>query len=254
MNTVWGNPCFWQANRKLGSRYCSIVGDFNGWSPTENCAKEGHYGHDDFGYWFVILEDILRIGADEDEYYFQEYNYTDDYDQGDNGVDVEEILKRIDDEYWEPGEDRFTKSRFEVAAKLYEQMFGPNGPQSEEELGEMPDAETRYKEWKEQHKDDPPSNLPPLDVIDDGKEHDFTDIIVDPVWREKFRKKKPPTPYWIEMRKGRKEWLKKYIPAIPHGTKYRVYFNTPGGALERVPAWATYVLPGNLYLLSSKGR
>lgn len=127
-------------------------------------------------------------------------------------------------------------------------MFGPNGPQSEEELGEMPDAETRYKEWKELHKDDPPSNLPPFDVIDDGKEHDVTGIIVDPVWREKFRKKKAPPPYWIEMRKGRKEWLKKYIPAIPHGTKYRVYFNTPGGALERVPAWATYVLPGNLYL------
>jgi hypothetical protein len=38
--------------------------------------------------------------------------------------------------------------------------------------------------------------------------------------------------------------LKKYTPAIPHGSKYRVYFNTPSGPLERVPAWSTYVQPG----------
>ncbi|XP_058101264.1 1,4-alpha-glucan-branching enzyme 3, chloroplastic/amyloplastic isoform X2 [Magnolia sinica] len=225
-----------------GARYCSLVGDFNGWSPTENCAREGHFGRDDFGYWLIILEDKLRDGEQADEYYFQEYNYMDDYDKGDNGVSVDEILKRMN-EYWEPGEDRFLKSRFEVPSKLYEEMFGPNGPQTEEELGEIADPETRYKAWKESHKDDPVSNLPPFDVIDNGKEYDIFNVVDDPVWRAKFRAKKPPIAYWIEMRKGRKAWLEKYIPAISHGSRYRVYFNTPGGPLERVPAWATYVLP-----------
>ncbi|KAK1298114.1 hypothetical protein QJS10_CPB14g00584 [Acorus calamus] len=223
-----------------GARYCSVVGDFNGWSPTENSAREGYFGRDDYGYWLIILEDKLRDGEEADKYYFQQYNYVDDYDKGDH-VDVEELLKKIDDEYWEPGEDRFRKSRFEVVAKLYEQMFGPNGPQTEEELDDIPDAETRYKAWKEAHKDDPPSNLPPFDVIDNGKEYDVFNVVDDPVWRAKFRLKKPPIAYWLEMRKGRKAWLKKYIPAISHGSRYRVYFNTPNGPLERVPAWATYV-------------
>ncbi|GLT57511.1 hypothetical protein SLA2020_304790 [Shorea laevis] len=225
-----------------GARYCSLVGDFNEWSPTENAAREGHFGHDDYGYWFIILEDKLREGEKPDELYFQQYNYVDDYDKGDS-VTIEEVLKRADDEYWEPGEDRFIKNRFELPAKLYEQLFGPNGPQTIEELGEIPDPETRYKAWKEQHKDDPPTNLPPFDVIDDGKDHDIFDVVADPVWQEKFRAKKPPLPYWIETRKGRKAWLKKYTPGIPHGSKYRVYFNTTDGPLERVPAWATYVQP-----------
>ncbi|KAJ4981325.1 hypothetical protein NE237_032162 [Protea cynaroides] len=226
-----------------GARYCALVGDFNGWSPTENGAREGHFGRDDYGYWFIIIEDKLREGETPDEFYFQQYNYMDDYDKGDSGVTIEEIVRKMNDEYWEPGEDRFLKSRFEIPAKLYEQIFGPNGPQTEEELEEIPDAETRYKEWKEKHKDDPPSNLPPFDVIDDGKEHDIYDVINDPVWREKFRAKKPPLAYWLETRKGRKAWLKKYKPGIPHGSRYRVYFNTPGGPLERIPAWATYVFP-----------
>lgn len=226
-----------------GARYCSLVGDFNGWSPTENCAREGHFGHDDYGYWFIVLEDKLKEGEKPDELYFQQYNYVDDYDKGDSGVTIEEIIKRMEDEYWEPGEDRFINSRYEKAAKLYEQIFGPNGPQTEDELEELADAETRYKAWKEQHKDDPPSNLPPFDVIDNGKEYDIFNIVDDPVWREKIRAKKPPLAYWLETRKGRKAWLKKYFPGIPHGSKYRVYFNTPGGPLERVPAWATYVIP-----------
>ncbi|XP_077228147.1 alpha amylase family protein isoform X2 [Tasmannia lanceolata] len=225
-----------------GARYCSLVGDFNRWSSTENSAREGHFGRDDFGYWLIKIEDKLRDGEPRDEYYFQEYNYVDDYDKGDN-VTVEEILKKTNDEYWEPGEDRFLKSRFEVPAKLYEELFGPNGPQTEEELGELPDAETRYKAWKETHKDDPGNNLPPFDVIDKGKKYDIFNVVDDPVWREKFRAKKPPLAYWIETRKGRKAWLKKYTPAISHASKYRVYFNTPSGPLERVPAWATYVLP-----------
>ncbi|XP_011097853.1 1,4-alpha-glucan-branching enzyme 3, chloroplastic/amyloplastic [Sesamum indicum] len=226
-----------------GARYCSLVGDFNGWSPTENSAREGHFGHDDYGYWFIILEDKLREGEEPDQVYFQQYNYVDEYDKGDSGVTIEEIFKKANDEYWEPGEDRFIKSRYELAAKLYEQIFGPNGPQTEEELEEILDPETRYKAWKEKHKDDPPSNLPPCDVIDDGKEHDEFEVVTDPVWQEKFRSKKPPIAYWLETRKGRKAWLKKYRPGIPHGSKYRVYFNTPAGPLERVPAWATYVIP-----------
>ncbi|XP_027062308.1 1,4-alpha-glucan-branching enzyme 3, chloroplastic/amyloplastic isoform X1 [Coffea eugenioides] len=227
-----------------GARYCAIVGDFNGWSPTENCAREGHFGHDDYGYWFIILEDKLREGEEPDEFYFQQYNYVDDYDKGDSGVTVEEMFKKANDEYWEPGEDRFIKSRYEAVAKLYEQIFGPNGPQTEEELEEIADPETRYKAWKAQHRDDPPSNLPSTHVIDTGmKEYDVFNIIDDPVWLEKFRAKSPPIAYWLETRKGRKAWLKKYMPGIPHGSKYRVYFNTPTGPLERVPAWATYVVP-----------
>ncbi|EXB63288.1 1,4-alpha-glucan-branching enzyme 3 [Morus notabilis] len=226
-----------------GARYCALVGDFNGWSQTDNAAREGHLGHDDYGYWFIILEDKLREGENPDELYFQQYNYVEDYDKGDSGVPIEEIFKKANDEYWEPGEDRFLNHRFEVPAKLYEQIFGPNGPQTLEELGEIPDAETRYKEWKEQHKDDPPSNSPCYDVIDNGKEYDIFNVVVDPVSREKFKSKKPPLAYWFETRKGRKAWLKKYTPGIPHGSKYRVYFNTPNGPLERVPAWATYVQP-----------
>ncbi|KAJ9551357.1 hypothetical protein OSB04_015402 [Centaurea solstitialis] len=226
-----------------GARYCAVVGDFNDWSPTENCAREGHFGHDDYGYWFVILEDKLRDGEEPDELYFQQYNYVDDYDKGDSGVTAEEIFKKANDEYWEPGEDRFIKSRFEIVAKLYEEIFGPNGPQTEEELEDIPDARTRYEMWKKEGKDDRPGNLPAYDVIDDGKEYDIFRVIDDPVSRAKFRAKKPPIAYWLETRKGRKAWMEKYIPAIPHGSKYRVYLNTPSGPLERIPAWATYVNP-----------
>ncbi|KAK2639792.1 hypothetical protein Ddye_027587 [Dipteronia dyeriana] len=226
-----------------GARYCALVGDFNGWSPTENCAREGHFGHDDYGYWFISLEDKLREGEKPDELYFQQYNYVDDYDKGDSGVTIEEIFKKANDEYWEPEENEMVKNRFELPAKLYEELFGPNGPQTIEELGEIPDAETRYKAWKEQHKDDPPSSLPPLDIIDNGKVYDIFNIPSDPAWREKFRSKEAPIAYWLEMRKGRNAWRKKYTPAIPHGSKYRVYFSTPDGPLERVPAWATYVQP-----------
>ncbi|KAF0895029.1 hypothetical protein E2562_005015 [Oryza meyeriana var. granulata] len=226
-----------------GARYCSLVGDFNQWSATENCAREGHLGHDDFGYWTIILEDKLREGQEPDEYYFQEYNYVDDYDKGDNGVDVEELISRMNEEYWEPGEVRSQKSRLEVVAKLYEQMFGPNGPQTEEELGDIPDAETRYNEWKALQKDDSASSLPCYDFIDNGQEFDIFSVVTDRVSFEKFQGKSPPLAYWVEMRKGRKAWMEKYVPAISHKDKYRVYFNTPDGALERIPAWATYVLP-----------
>ncbi|KAM7251117.1 hypothetical protein ACFE04_023000 [Oxalis oulophora] len=237
-----------------GARYCAVVGDFNEWSPTQDCAKEGHFGRDDYGYWFVIIEDIVKEGEEPDELYFQQYNYIDDYDKGDDNVSIQEIFKKANDNYWEPGEDRWVNDRFKIPAKLYEQWFGPNSPQTMEELEAMPlkDAETRYKEWKEQHKDDPPSHLPPYDVMDNGKEYDVFNVASDPVWRQKVLAKAPPIPYWLETRKGRKAWMKKYIPGVPHGAKYRVYFNTPDGPLERVPAWATYVKPdadGNSYAI-----
>ena len=82
-------------------------------------------------------------GEEPDEYYFQQYNYVDDYDKGDNGITMEEMFKKANDEYWEPGENRFIKSHYEVAAKLYEQIFGPNGPQTKEELEEIADLGTR---------------------------------------------------------------------------------------------------------------
>ncbi|XP_061363910.1 1,4-alpha-glucan-branching enzyme 3, chloroplastic/amyloplastic [Gastrolobium bilobum] len=220
-----------------GARYCAIIGDFNGWSPTENCAGERYFGYDDYGYWFIILQDKLREGEEPDKLYFQQYNYVDDYDKGDSGVTMEELIKKSNDEYWQPGEDRYLKNRLEGPVKLYEQIFGPNGPQTLEELEDIPDAETRYKAWAAEHGHSRHA------VIDRGKEYDIYSVIVDPEWREKIRALKPPVAYWFETRKGRKAWLKKYIPGIPHGSKYRVYFNTPSGPLERVPAWATYVQP-----------
>ncbi|KAH9622869.1 hypothetical protein KSS87_007872 [Heliosperma pusillum] len=225
-----------------GARYCALVGEFNNWSPTENCAREGLLGHDDFGYWFIILEDRLREGEEPDKVYFQQYNYIDDHDKGDSGVSVDEIFQKANDEYWEPGEDRFVKSRYEVAIKLYEKIFGPNGPQSFDELEDIPDPETRYKAYKEQHKDKPPEFFR-YDVLDNGKSYDIFNVVTDPISEEKFRNKEPPIAYWLETRKGRIAWMNKYTPCLPHGSKYRVYFNTPDGPLERVPAWATYVLP-----------
>ncbi|KAJ3672242.1 hypothetical protein LUZ60_006963 [Juncus effusus] len=229
-----------------GVRFTALIGDFNQWDPTVNAAREGHFGHDDFGYWFVILEDKLREGEEKEEYYFQEYNYVDDYDKGDSGVKLEDLIKKMKEEYWEPGEIMTRKERMEMVSKLFEKFFGPNSAQSEEELGEIKDAETRYNEWhKERVKNDPNwEKKPNYEVIDDGrKKLDIFRVVGDKVSKEKIKLKRPPIAYWVELRKGRKAWMKKYLPTLNHGDKYRVYFNTPDGALERVPAWATYVLP-----------
>lgn len=224
-----------------GARSCSLVGDFNDWSETENRAREGHFGQDDYGYWRIFLGDKLRDGEPEEKYYFQEYNYVDDFDRGDKDVDIDALFQKMNDDYWEPGEDEYIDN--DIAEKLYEDIFGPNGPQTEEELDNIPDARTRYQAWKESQKNKPQSNLPPIDVIDDGTTFSGMRIVDDPVWRKRVREKKPPLAYWEELRKGRKAWMKKYVPSVPHGCRVKVLFKTPEGPLERVPAWATYVLP-----------
>ncbi|GBG85825.1 hypothetical protein CBR_g40635 [Chara braunii] len=50
-------------------------------------------------------------------------------------------------------------------------------------------------------------------------------------------------PYWEDWVKGRASWEKKYIPGIPHMSRVRVYIRDDYKAIERVPAWATYILP-----------
>lgn len=176
-----------------------------------------------------------------------EYNYVDDFDHGDKDVDIDALFQKMNDDYWEPGEDEYLNN--DAAERLYDEVFGPNGPKTEEELDNLPDAETRFKSWKESKKNEPKSNLPPIDVIDDGVMYDSMHIANDPVWRKRVRATKPPLAYWEELRKGRKAWIKKYIPSIPHGCRVKVHLNTPEGPLERVPAWATYVLPGKNNIL-----
>ena len=87
-------------------------------------------------------------------------------------------------------------------------------------------------------------DLPPITVVDDGSDPDMMELVDDPVWAKRVREKEIPERYWEHFVKGRKAWEKKYLPGIPHGGRYRVYVHTPEGPLERVPAWASYVLPG----------
>ncbi|KAJ7971605.1 1,4-alpha-glucan-branching enzyme 3, chloroplastic/amyloplastic [Quillaja saponaria] len=98
-----------------------------------------------------------------------------------------------------------------------------------------PDSETPLKftlaQGKETKEWDP----------DNGKVYHIFNVTVDPGWRETVPAKKPPLAYWFKTRKGRKAWLKKYIPGISHGSKCLVYFNTPSGPLGCMPSWATYV-------------
>ena len=89
-------------------------------------------------------------------------------------------------------------------------------------------------------------DLPPIHVEDDGSDLDSMELVDDPVWAKRVEGKDIPDQYWERFVKGRKAWEKKYIPGIPHGGRHRVYLHTPEGPLERVPAWATYVLPGKL--------
>jgi hypothetical protein len=89
------------------------------------------------------------------------------------------------------------------------------------------------------------SNLPPITVVDDGTDPKTLTLVDDPVWRKRVDAKEMPMAYWEAFVKGRKAWAKKYEACIPHGSHFRVYLHTPEGPLQRVPAWATYVLPGD---------
>lgn len=226
-----------------GAQFCSIVGDFNSWVHRKNHAKRGLLGRDDYGYWRIFVEDKLREGQEQDPFY-QDYNYIDDYDRGDENPDIDLLFKKMDDEYWEPGEDEYMgDGKRKMAEELFKSIFGKREDGIEEEEDEIPDLDdprTRYEAWKATQKE---SNLPPIDVIDDGSDPEHLTFVDDPVWRERVLSKKPPLPYWEYLRKGRKAWQEKYIPAIAHGSRYRIYFHTKEGPLERVSAWSTYVLP-----------
>jgi hypothetical protein len=89
-------------------------------------------------------------------------------------------------------------------------------------------------------------DLPSIHVVDDGRDLQGMELVDDPVWAKRVEEKGFPDPYWEYFVKGRKAWEKKYLPGIPHGGRYRVYLHTPEGPVERVPAWASYVLPGKL--------
>jgi 1,4-alpha-glucan branching enzyme len=49
-----------------GARFCSVVGDFNNWEHRKHFAGEGYLGRDDFGYYRVRIDDVLRDGEEED--------------------------------------------------------------------------------------------------------------------------------------------------------------------------------------------
>lgn len=87
-------------------------------------------------------------------------------------------------------------------------------------------------------------DLPPITIVDNGSNSDVPELVDDPVWAKRVDEKAFPEQYWEHFVRGRKAWQRKYVPGVPHGGRYRVYFHTPEGPLERVPAWASYVLPG----------
>lgn len=105
-------------------------------------------------------------------------------------------------------------------------------------------VDRHMEDWLDSKKSPEAEKLPPITVEDDGSNPTDLQIVEDPVWEKRFDGKKLPIPYWEFFVKGRNAWQKKYTPGVPHGGRYRVYFHTPEGPLERVPAWAPYVLPG----------
>ncbi|KAL2634992.1 hypothetical protein R1flu_006471 [Riccia fluitans] len=106
----------------------------------------------------------------------------------------------------------------------------------------LEDPRTRYEKWKAS-KEYEDYGLPPVAIIDEGPSPTELTVVEDPVWEKRVNAKKNPFPYWELMVKGRKAWEKRYTPGVPHLGRYRVYFHTPDGPLERVSAWANYVLP-----------
>lgn len=238
--------------------YCSVVGDFNDWTPRKEYTGEEYLGHDDLGNWRLVIGDKLREGEEKD-LVVQEYNYDEDYDLGDTNPDWDAIMKEIDEGYWEPGEDEYMCDPVKKFEEIHARIFGSNpnpiyeeepssqlaGEESDEEVPKyrIPSARARYEAWRASQ----PvveGQLPPIDVIDDGTDYKVPTIIDDPVWRERVIKKGAPMSYMKYLVCGRKAWLKKYIPTVQHGSQMRLFLQTPEGPLERVPAWATYVTPG----------
>eukprot|EP00250_Pteridium_aquilinum_P019100 c24294_g1_i1 orf=39-2882(+) len=231
------------------ARFCSIVGDFNNWEHRKNAANRD-LQPDDFGIWRIFVDDKLREGQEEDPFY-QDYNYVDDYDRGDENQDIETLVQRANDEYWEPGEDEYMGDRPEkVAEELFKVLFGDMNSVDPFEKGSLEELEKLAEKGREKVEALKAtycnSDLPPTDVIDDGSNSEDSEgihFVDDPVWRKRVLAKKPPLPYWKYLIKGRKAWQDKYIPGIPHGGRYRVYLHTKEGPVERVSAWSTYILP-----------
>ncbi|MCO5602221.1 hypothetical protein L7F22_056349 [Adiantum nelumboides] len=234
-----------------GARFVSIVGDFNNWQHRKNAADRKQ--PDDFKVWRLVVEDNLREGQEEDVWY-QEYNYKADFDLGDENPDIDSLLQRANDEYWEPGEDEYMYDRHEqVANEVFKAYFGSHETVDPYEKGSLHDleklreeAERRVKALKASHCND---KLPPTEVVFDTTYFNKSpskrplQLVDDPVWRERVLAKKPPLAYWKYLVKGRKAWQEKYVPGIPHGGRYRIYLHTNEGPMERISPWSTYVLP-----------
>lgn len=123
-------------------------------------------------------------------------------------------------------------------------------PQTPEEFRAR--VESHMEEWLANNAEaQKGKDLPPITVVDDGSELDHMELVDDPVWAKRVDEKENPEQYWEHFVKGRKAWEKKYLPGIPHGGRYRVYLHSPEGPLERVPAWASYVLPGTYTIQKS---
>ncbi|KAH7428431.1 hypothetical protein KP509_09G001300 [Ceratopteris richardii] len=228
-----------------GARFVSLIGDFNDWHHRRNAADRSQ--PDDFGVWRIPIDDKLREGQEEDPWY-QDYNYLDDYDRGDENPDIDAILQKANDEYWERGEDEYMYGRPEqLESELFKVFFGSHESVDPYEKGSLDELE-RLKAKAEEVAESLQStyrndDLPPVDTImnDDSSEDEFN-IFVDPIWRKRILSKKPPIQYWKYIIKGRIAWQEKYVPGIPHGGRYRVYLHTKEGPVERLSAWSTYIL------------
>lgn len=148
-----------------------------------------------------------------------------------------------DDDASDNDEDASGKHK---SKNIYSDDDGEDGEEVREDPEKFMAGVDRHMEaWLENNKDHKKGkDLPPIRIEDDGSDPTTMQIIDDPVWRKRVEEKEAPRAYWEEFVKGRKAWEKKYIPGISHGGRHRVYLHTPEGPLERVPAWATYILPG----------